>query len=75
MSLSRASDAKEFCDGNQCSREASPHIEASTTLAHVSTVAFVTAGIGLGVALITWAARPARQPQLGLHPFGLCGSF
>lgn len=46
ISLDKAAEAKEFCEGNACSPEAEEPLNESITLAHVSTASFVVGGLG-----------------------------
>jgi hypothetical protein len=53
LAFSSASAAKEHCVGNDCTPDAQPDIDKSTTLGTISTIAFIVGGVGAGVGLAT----------------------
>jgi hypothetical protein len=63
MSLSRASSAKERCDGNQCPPDAADDIDASKSLGTVSNVSFAVGVVGLGVGVYgLFSSKRERTP-------------
>jgi hypothetical protein len=74
LSLARASDAKQFCDGNACRPAAQDDRDASLNLAKVSNVSFAIGGVGAAVGLVAWllltprgtGVTVRRQPNVGL---------
>ncbi|RLB62074.1 MAG: hypothetical protein DRI90_09880, partial [Deltaproteobacteria bacterium] len=46
ISLDKAAEAKDFCDGDACRPEAEEPLDSSRTLAHVSTTSFAIGGLG-----------------------------
>lgn len=77
MSLSRASDADEFCHANgHCTSQARRDASAATDLANVSNVGFAVALVGAGVGLYAFLTRPKSPPTaFVISPFGARGTF
>jgi hypothetical protein len=87
MSLSKASSAKEHCDGNACTPEARDDLDSSLTLATVSDVSFGVALVGVAVGVVALlssgksprerAAPTARsiEPVISSRFVGMRGSF
>lgn len=86
MSLSKASSAKKFCTGNDCTAEASDDIKSSKSLANISNVGFAVGVVGLGVGIYGLlssgrAAEPAPSAaahwdlRVGARSLGLAGNF
>jgi hypothetical protein len=88
MSLSKASSAKDRCDGNTCPTSAEDDAEASKTLATVSNVGFGVGLVGIGVGIYALlssrssppdgapAARSRKvQPVLSTRFVGVRGAF
>lgn len=84
VAFSRASRAREGCDGSQCPPATHDDIESSKTYGTVSTVTFVLAGAGAVVGVIgLWSAAPDKPPAsaghvrllIGATGFTLAGAF
>ena len=90
MSLSRASAAKDQCDGSRCPPEAEDEIDSSKTLGNISNIAFAVGVVGIGVGvwqLLATSSGPTEQvavhraPKLRVEPtiafnrIGVRGSF
>ncbi|HWZ93161.1 MAG TPA: hypothetical protein VNW92_30085 [Polyangiaceae bacterium] len=86
MSLSKASTAKKFCTGNDCTPAASDDINSSKSLANVSNVGFAVGIVGLGLGvyglLSSGHAPEATQATarhwdvlLGARSVGVAGAF
>jgi hypothetical protein len=87
MSLSKASSAKEHCDGNACTPEARDDLDASLSLATVSNVSFGVAAVGAAVGVVallssgsgpverTARARRSIEPVISPRFVGVKGSF
>lgn len=83
LELSKANDIKSQCDGNRCPRSVEDELDGARTLATVSTIGFIVAGVGAGVGVIglfTSGSSPASdRPAVGLSvgagTLSLRGSF
>jgi len=62
-SLSQTSKAKDFCDAQQCSPDAQPHIDSAKTFANVSNVAFAVGVAGAGLAVWQFLAHRSDAPE------------
>jgi hypothetical protein len=87
MSLSKASSAKDQCDGNTCPMAAKDDADSSKTLANVSNIGFAVGLIGIGVGIYGLVssgpssegapaarARPV-EPLIGARFVGVRGAF
>jgi hypothetical protein len=88
MSLSKASSAKEQCDGNTCPTSAQDDADSSKTLANISNVGFGVGLVGIGIGIYGLLssgssgsesqpmarARPV-EPLVGARFVGVRGSF
>lgn len=63
IALGKASDLSEICTGTSCLRSADDDVSSAQTMATVSTIAFVAAGVGAGVALISWLSRDTKPKK------------
>jgi hypothetical protein len=84
LALSRASSAKEGCDGTRCPPSTHDDIESSKTFGNISTIAFALAGAGVIVGVIGIYSSPSDKPAaattsvglfIGANGLGLRGSF
>jgi len=88
MTLSKASAAKDQCNGNACQPSAQSDIDSGKTLGMVSNIGFGVGIAGVAVGVVTLlaapkeapaAATPARSvritPLVGMGSVGLSGSF
>jgi hypothetical protein len=85
LSLSKASSAKDHCQGNACSEAAREDIDGSKTLANVSNVAFAVGVVGIGAGIYgllssggdheTGRAKPGVEPLVGGRFLGVRGIF
>ena len=85
-SLSLTSKAKEFCQDQQCSADAQPHIDSAKTFANVSNVAFAVGVAGAGLTVWQFFAHRNDAPKqdnarahvnatFGLGSVGVGGTF
>ncbi|MFZ5890094.1 MAG: PEGA domain-containing protein [Myxococcota bacterium] len=63
VSLKRAHDAREQCDGNVCPEAARSDRDASLAAAWVSNVGFACALLGAGVSVGSWLLSNADEPR------------
>ena len=82
ISLSQASDLKDDCPENACAMDRGEDIDSMMTLGHVSTVSFIVAGVGAGVAVVSLILGGSEasetgsiRPVLGPGFLGMGGSF
>lgn len=86
FAFSKASSAKDRCDGTRCPPEAHDDVESSRTFGTISTVGFALAGAGAVVGVIGLFSKPsAPSPTttgvqslnlvIGSNGFALGGSF
>jgi len=82
LSLSRASDAKQYCDANDhCTPEARSDIDSSKTLANIANVSFGVGLVGVGLLVYGLVIRPSSRSAaatgLVVRPVagGLGGTF
>jgi hypothetical protein len=86
MSLSKASSAKKFCTGNDCTPAATDDINSSKSLANISNVGFAVGvvGLGLGVYGLLSSGHAPEQTQatarhwdvlLGARSVAVAGAF
>lgn len=81
VSLGQTSDAKAQCDGTRCPPSAAGDIDSARTMATVSTIGFVGAGVGVVAAAVGYfVLRPKGRPAAVLPSFrvggaGIEGSF
>jgi len=86
LAFSRASSAKDACDGTRCPPSTHDDIDASKTFGNISTVAFALAGAGVVVGVIGLYSSPQDKPAtagrgpsvgvfVGANGLGLRGSF
>jgi hypothetical protein len=85
LAFSRASSAKEGCDGTRCPPSTHDDIDSSKTFGNVSTVSFILAGAGAVVGVIGLYSSKSDKPAdpaaasvglfIGANGLGLRGSF
>ena len=85
MSLSKASDVKNACDGTTCPRSIDGDLQSGRTLGNVSTISFAVAGAGAVVGVIGLLVAPHRErapdaaawiaPWIGPGSAGVGGAF
>jgi len=85
FAFSKASSAKDRCDGTRCPPEAHDDVESSRTMGTISTVTFALAGAGAVVGVIGLFSGPSSTPAttttgslglvVGTNGFALRGSF
>lgn len=83
MAFGDASSVKNACNGTTCPKSVDSDLQGGRTLGWVSTIAFITAGVGagLGVAGIFLSKKGASttaarvEPWVGVGSAGLRGSF
>lgn len=82
MSMSKKSDLESACNGTRCPPSANDTLSSANTLATISTVSFIVAGVGAGVGVVSlFLAKPpppnaARvEPWIGAGAAGVRGSF
>ena len=88
MSMSKTSTAKQSCVNNQCPRSVHSDLDSAHSLATISTISFIAAGVGAGVGLIGLLvskhpaadAEPAAatahvEPMIGVGFVGIQGAF
>lgn len=62
MSISAASDAREHCDGNECTAAARDDIDSSKTLANVANVGFVVGVLGAAYGAYEYFLNAPDEP-------------
>jgi len=83
LSLSKKSDLDSQCRDGKCGPSAHDTLDSANTLATISTIGFIGAGVGAAVCGIGFAlgskSTPAQkgmiQPVIGLGSAGVVGSF
>ena len=73
MTLSKASDVKAQCENGICDPSARSALSSSQSLATVSTVGFIAAGVGLTAGIIG-LALPKTSTETALQSRGLAGT-
>lgn len=74
-------ELKQQCFENVCPLGARDTMQSRDRWARISTVAFITAGVGAGAALVFYLTRPNRQvsrsvtPWVGVGAAGVSGTF
>ncbi len=58
VTLSKASDVKDHCDGTQCPIEQESSADAARTLGHVSTASFIVGSVAAAVGITLLIVRP-----------------
>ncbi|MBI2391241.1 MAG: hypothetical protein HYV09_16750 [Deltaproteobacteria bacterium] len=83
IELSKASDIKSQCDGTRCPRSVQDDLDGARTLATVSTIGFIVAGVGAGIGIVgLFSSGPSPASDrgsvglsVGLGSVSLRGSF
>jgi len=84
LAFSRASSAKDGCDGNRCPPSTHDDIASSKTFGNLSTISFALAGAGVIVGVIGLYSSKSDPPTVtttsvglfvGANGLGLTGSF
>ena len=85
LAFSKASAVKRACDGSTCPRSVDSDLQSGRTLATVSTIGFVVAGVGAATGVMGWVlggrarspalAAGAFRPWVGPGSVGVDGSF
>ena len=60
LSLSKASKAKQYCEGVHCYPEAEAEAERARSLATASNLSFGIGLVGIGVGVMTWLVSPSN---------------
>ncbi len=63
VALSKASTLSDICSGTHCPRANEGDVSTAKSMAAVSTVGFVLAGVGAAVATVAWMLRPEVKPS------------
>jgi hypothetical protein len=85
LAFAKASTVGGQCNKNDCPTSVDGDLSAGRTLATVSTVSFVAAGVGAAAGVVAWALSPRRKPAatgavdvvpwVGLGSAGVRGTF
>jgi hypothetical protein len=81
LAFSKASAAKDHCDGNRCPPAAHDDIASSKTFGTMSTIAFAVGGAGLAIGIYGLFAGPSETKtarltvHVGATSLGLSGHF
>jgi len=87
MSMSKASDIKKSCPGNQCPASEQSDIDSTKTLGTVSTVGFIVGGVGVAAGAVLLllrspsgdsqpaAAKATVSPWIGIGSCGVNATF
>jgi hypothetical protein len=88
MSMSKVSDIKKSCPGNQCPSSEQSDIDSTKTLGTVSTVGFIVGGVGVAAGAVLLLLRPSSggdpsaasakttfAPWIGVGSCGVDGTF
>lgn len=73
--LSGTSNLKSECGGNVCTPAQQSRLDNLKTLSTVATVAFVAAGVGLGLAVVFWPSKTPIEARAGVGSIELTGRF
>jgi hypothetical protein len=75
VALAKAGSLDSQCTDNQCPRSAEGDLSTSRTMGTVSTIAFVVAGAGVAVAVVSWLWRPDAATAVRTTPNALRWSW
>jgi hypothetical protein len=85
MSIQKTSTVKTACNGNECPASSASDLDSARSTAAISTIAFVTGGVGLavGVSALLIGDKPSSEPAttakvspwIGLGSAGVRGTF
>jgi hypothetical protein len=76
LSIGKTWTAKDSCVDNRCPPSTFEEIDSARSLATISNVAFVVAGVGAGVGIVGLLLPKQRvQPVVGMGYIGAAGSF
>jgi hypothetical protein len=85
MSIQKTSTVKAACNGNECPTSSASDLDSARSAATISTIAFVTGGVGLavGVSALLIGDKPSTEPTttakvtpwIGPGSAGLSGTF
>jgi len=70
VSISKKNDAQAQCTDNRCPPKTHDTIDSANTMATISTVSFIVAGVGAGVGIVSLLLRsdnPPPAPTTGVH--------
>lgn len=68
VALSKKSSLDEVCSGVHCPRASEGDVSSAKSMAAVSTVGFVLAGVGATVATVAWMLRPEAEARTAAAP-------
>jgi hypothetical protein len=68
FALSKAHKLEGECTGTTCPRSAEADLSSSRTMGTVSTIAFVVAGAGAVLAVVSWVTRPSGAVPTAIAP-------
>ena len=83
MAFGDASSVKNACNGTSCPKSVDSDLQGGRTLGWVSTIAFITAGVGAGLGVLgiflskggSTTTTGKVEPWIGVGSAGLRGSF